>query len=115
MKKISNNTIKENFRNYLMTHCGLKHTSTYTYISALNGVSNLLNFNGVIENTIYDLRNVHEVLYAKEFAKTLYEYELLNKERRSLCGVALSHYCDFVATDSNFDHKWNMKINIPNK
>ena len=113
--KTSSKEIKSNFRNYLMTNCGLKYTSTATYISALNSVSNLLNFNGVIESTIYDLRNVHEVLFAKEFAKTLDEYDSLNKERRSLCGVALSHYCDFVATDSNFDHKWNMKINIPNK
>lgn len=110
MKKISNSTIKENFHNYLTTKCGLKHSSALAYIRALNYISDVLNFNEVIQDSIYDIRNIHKLMEVKGAATKLDEYNALNDEFHGNCGFSFNHYYDFAAQDSAFSNKWDNRI-----
>jgi len=110
MSKVSDKIMRDDFRTYLITKCGLKKTSAATYIGALNRVSDLLKHNDIIAGSIYDIRNLHELQLVKETVKTLSDYANLNAEKHKNCDLSFNHYYDFAACNWKFSHKWDIRI-----
>lgn len=110
MSKASDRIMRADFHEYLVSKCGLKKSTATTYISALNRVSDLLNYNEVISGSLYDIRNLHELQLVKETAKTLNDYAELNEEKHRNCEMGLNHYYDFAACNWKFSHKWDIRI-----
>jgi len=102
--------MRADFREYLISKCGLKKSTANAYIDALNRVSDLLNGSDVISGSIYDIRNLHELQLVREAAKSMNDYRVLNEEKHRNCEYGLSHYYDFAACNWKFSHKWDIRI-----
>ena len=104
--------IKNQFRNYLMNKCGVSYSTASAYISALNKMSKMLKHSGYVRNSICEIRNMHELLEAKVFAKSCEDYNKVNRAEHGNCAVSLRHYYDFAAGNDNFSHVSNKYIRV---
>lgn len=92
------------FRNYLMNRCGLAYSTAGCYIWTINSLSKALQDAGVIDGSIYDIKNIHYLLDLKTKLATSDLFKITNNDCGGRLTSGLRHYYDFMVSSSSSDH-----------
>lgn len=96
--------IRSKFRNYLISRCGLTYGTAVFYVGTINKLSKTLQEAGIIDNSIYEIKNVHYLLDLKTKLATSDLFKTVNKKYSGGLTSGLRHYYDFMVTSSESDH-----------
>lgn len=96
--------VRSKFRNYLISRCGLTYGTAIYYISTINKLSKALQEAGIIDNSIYEIKNVHYLLDLKTKLATSDLFKAINKNYSGGLTPGLRHYYDFMAASYESDH-----------
>ena len=88
-----NQRIKKEFRNYLMKKYRLRKSTADTYISSINRLSRLLNFNG----TIYDVRKLSDLESIKKDLFVNNKFNALDRSDRNRFTTSFNRYYEFIS------------------
>lgn len=105
--------VRSKFRNYLISRCGLTYGTACVYISAINKLSKTLQEAGIIDNSIYEIKNVHYLLDLKTKLATSELFKIINKNDSGHLTVGLRHYYDFMAASCESDHNRHHNTRVP--
>lgn len=96
---------RSKFRRYLMNRCHLKYSSAATYVWSLNTLSKYLKDIGAIYGSLYDIKNVHQLLNLKTVLSESYVFKIVNDKCHGNLTPSLRHYYDFMVSDVSSDHR----------
>lgn len=96
--------VRSKFRNYLISRCGLTYGTAVFYVSTIDKLSKALQEAGIIDNSIYEIKNVHYLLDLKTKLATSDLFKAINKNYSGGLTPGLRHYYDFMVTSSESDH-----------
>lgn len=95
---------RSKFRNYLINRCGLSYGTATYYVGTINKLSKSLKEAGIIDSSIYEIKNVHYLLDLKTRLATSDLFKVINKHYSGGLTPGLRHYYDFMVTNSESNH-----------
>lgn len=96
--------VRSKFRNYLINRCGLTYSTAEIYVWTINKLSKALREAGIVDNSIYEIKNVHYLLDLKTRLATSDLFKIVNSNCAGRLTPGLRHYYDFMVTSSESDH-----------
>ena len=109
-KYTPSNPISNEYEKYLITRCGLRLNAAKTSKSDLNRVSECMKSLGIVEESIYEIKNIKLLRRAMIKLTESDTYKSLpaipgNKNYKSRWRNTMEHYSDFAAQNRKFSHK----------
>lgn len=104
--------VRAKFRNYLMSRCGLAYSTAGCYIWTINTLSNRLKDIGVIDGSIYDIKNIHILLDLKTKLASSQVYRSLEAHCTGRLSSGLRHYYDFMVASGDSDHSRDVHTRV---
>lgn len=101
--------VKLQYRQYLIRKCGLSENTALIYINDLNHADLFMQAAGVINESIYTIRNLHALEAARDWSIISDEFKSFDKNRHQNPGCSLRHYYNFAAQNKEFNHAWNWR------
>ena len=97
----------ENFRNYLMNRCNLTYKTASNYIWVVNSLSKALKEKHIIDGSIYDIKNIHQLLDLKTQLADSRIYRAIINKCHGILTPGLRHYYDFMVANPASDHSYS--------
>ena len=104
---------RSNFRRYLTNRCELSYSTSSVYIWSLNTLSECLKDANILDCSIYDIKNIHNLLHLKTALSESSIFKNINKVCHGNLTPSLRHYYDFMASNPKSDHVSNKHVNVP--
>lgn len=104
--------VRSKFRNYLISRCDLTYGTATSYIWTLNVLSEHLEDSNIIDDSIYSIKNIHQLLDLKTKLADSEVFRTANDVCKGRLTPGLRHYYDFMVASSESDHvrHYNTKV-----
>lgn len=108
-------TLKNQFVDYMISRCNLKESSTKAYINDLNNLSIILKNNGMVKNSIFEVKNLHRLMKIMLDVVDTDDFENLKNHGHSYGNTksVMRHYYNFAASNVTFDAVSDSHIRVP--
>ena len=88
--------LKGYFSQYLLVVRGLSNSSVNHYLDALNNVSRRLNEKGLVEENIYEIKELEQLFTVRNILNSDEDFINLNKRGNNMYTAGLNNYCKFA-------------------